>query len=131
MLRDVVSAKIDYFGRFFEENDEKAAEKSSLHEQLFDKLEVEAVQVDKLKLTEYERECSKQLFCIPVSLDVRDVDFKSLAKMQLKAGGRLFDVITMDPPWILSSVKQVRGVKTNYSTLNDNDILNEIPFKKL
>jgi mRNA m6A methyltransferase catalytic subunit len=34
----------------------------------------------------------------------------------------------MDPPWILSSVKQVRGVKTNYTTLNENDILNNIPF---
>ena len=55
MLKDVVSAKIEYFGKFFEENDEKVAEKSSLHEQLYDKLKVEAVQVDKLKLTEYER----------------------------------------------------------------------------
>ncbi len=37
----------------------------------------------------------------------------------------------MDPPWILSTVKAVRGVKTNYSTLTDNDILNNIPFDKL
>lgn len=37
----------------------------------------------------------------------------------------------MDPPWILSTVKQVRGVKTNYSTLNDSDIMNKIPFDKL
>ena len=36
----------------------------------------------------------------------------------------MFDVITMDPPWILSSGNPTRGVATNYDTLNDNDIMN-------
>jgi hypothetical protein len=30
---------------------------------------------------------------------VKNYDFKKLAKAQKKYGGRLFDVITMDPPW--------------------------------
>ncbi len=88
----------------------------------------EKIDVKSLSLTEYEKECSKQLFCIPISMDVRDFDFKKLMDAQFKLTGQLFDVITMDPPWILSTVKQVRGVKTNYSTLNDNDIINQIPF---
>jgi mRNA (2'-O-methyladenosine-N6-)-methyltransferase len=36
----------------------------------------------------------------------------------------------MDPPWVLSSGNPTRGVATNYSTLNDNDILN-LPFHLL
>ena len=131
MLNQVVAAKLEKYAQFFEDFDNKAAQKSSLYEQLYDQPDVNVVDVKKLQLTDYEKECSKQLFCIPLSADVREVSFKKLAKSQLKSAGRLFDVITMDPPWILSTVKQVRGVKTNYTTLNDNDILNGIPFPKI
>lgn len=43
----------------------------------------------------------------------------------------MFDVITMDPPWILSSGNPTRGVATNYDTLNDYDIMNHFPFERL
>lgn len=43
----------------------------------------------------------------------------------------MFDVITMDPPWILSTGNPTRGVATNYSTLTDYDILHNFPFDKL
>ena len=44
----------------------------------------------------------------------------------------MFDVITMDPPWVLSSGNPTRGVATNYDTLNDADIMNgTIPFQSL
>jgi mRNA m6A methyltransferase catalytic subunit len=46
-------------------------------------------------------------------------------------GGRLFDVITMDPPWQLSSANPTRGVAIAYDTLSDIEILDRIPFDKL
>jgi mRNA (2'-O-methyladenosine-N6-)-methyltransferase len=45
----------------------------------------------------------------------------------MKNGGRLFDVITIDPPWQLSSANPTRGVAIAYDTLNDKEILN-MPF---
>jgi mRNA (2'-O-methyladenosine-N6-)-methyltransferase len=46
-------------------------------------------------------------------------------------GNRLFDVITMDPPWQLSSANPTRGVAIAYDTLSDIEILDRIPFDKL
>ena len=37
----------------------------------------------------------------------------------------------MDPPWILSKGNALRGVCTNYDTLNDDHIINCIPFDRL
>lgn len=48
----------------------------------------------------------------------------------MKQGGRLFDVITIDPPWQLSSANPTRGVAIAYDTLNDKEILS-MPFEKL
>ena len=41
----------------------------------------------------------KQFWCIPLSVNVTQFDFDLLAKEQLRSAGRLFDVITIDPPW--------------------------------
>ena len=43
----------------------------------------------------------------------------------------MFDVITMDPPWQLSSANPTRGVAIAYDTLKDDEILEEIPYHKL
>ena len=43
---------------------------------------------------------------------------------------RLFDVITCDPPWQLSTANPTRGVAISYDTLSDKEIL-AIPFDKL
>ena len=48
----------------------------------------------------------------------------------MKHGGRLFDVIMMDPPWQLSSSQPSRGVAIGYSSLND-DLIADIPLGKL
>ena len=40
----------------------------------------------------------------------------------------MFDVITMDPPWVLSTALPVRGVATSYSTLYDKEISEFIPI---
>jgi mRNA (2'-O-methyladenosine-N6-)-methyltransferase len=59
---------------------------------------------------------------------VLEFEFDKLIKSQLKHGGRQFDVITMDPPWQLSSANPTRGVAIAYDTLKDDDILDKIPF---
>lgn len=50
-----------------------------------------------------------------------------MADTQRKLAGRLFDVITIDPPWQLSSANPTRGVAIAYDTLNDKQIL-DLPF---
>ena len=47
---------------------------------------------------------------VPICGDVRKIDFDKLCKSQIKARGRLFDIITMDPPWQLASANPTRGV---------------------
>lgn len=42
-----------------------------------------------------------------------------LAEIQMLHGGRLFDVITCDPPWQLSTANPTRGVAIAYDTLTD------------
>ena len=59
-----------------------------------------------------------------------DFDFTDLAEQQKKLAGRLFDVITIDPPWQLSSANPTRGVAIAYETLNDRQIL-DMPFDKI
>jgi len=53
---------------------------------------------------------------------VRNFDWKKLTEVQHKFGGRLFDVIMMDPPWQLSSSQPSRGVAIAYSSLSDEII---------
>lgn len=69
----------------------------------------------------------KQFWCIPLSVDVIHFEFTRLADAQQRHGGRLFDVITIDPPWQLSSANPTRGVAIAYDTLNDKQIL-DMPF---
>jgi 16S rRNA G966 N2-methylase RsmD len=70
----------------------------------------------------------KQFWCIPLSVNVTHFDFQKLADIQMKQAGRLFDVITIDPPWQLSSANPTRGVAIAYDTLNDKEILNFLRF---
>lgn len=72
----------------------------------------------------------KQFWCIPLSINVKTFDYDAFAQTQIKHGGRLFDIITIDPPWQLSSANPTRGVAIAYDTLNDGQI-NGIPFPKL
>jgi mRNA m6A methyltransferase catalytic subunit len=51
-----------------------------------------------------------------------DETFSNLIAAQKKATGnnRMFDVITCDPPWQLSSANPTRGVAIAYKTLTDS-----------
>jgi len=66
----------------------------------------------------------QQFWCIPISANVTDFKFDKLGQVQKQLAGRLFDVITMDPPWQLSSSNPTRGVAIAYDTLGDKQILN-------
>lgn len=66
-----------------------------------------------------------------MSENVTALGYEHLANCQKEqSGGKLFDVITCDPPWQLSSANPTRGVAIAYETLNDRQIL-DIPFDKL
>lgn len=83
-------------------------------------------QLERLK----EKSYIQQFWTIPLSEDVKDYKWEELAQAQMKNAGRLFDIITCDPPWQLSSANPTRGVAIAYDTLNDRQIL-DIPFPKL
>lgn len=65
-----------------------------------------------------------------MSENVTGLGWLELATAQKKYSGKLFDVITCDPPWQLSSANPTRGVAIAYETLNDRQIL-DIPFGDL
>jgi mRNA (2'-O-methyladenosine-N6-)-methyltransferase len=128
--------------------DEATAAAGEEIEQALDKIPKNKQQLKKLQETVQERIAYyKDLFikeqqemekkksrvaegAIPIPADVRTFDFKKLAEVQIKEGGRPFDVIMMDPPWQLSSSQPSRGVAIAYSSLAD-DIIQKIPVPKL
>ena len=122
MLKDVKKHIKNLERQFFEEEDSENEEllKESIPDEKHD---------EKL-LALQELSHIKQFWCIPLSVNVKDYDFDKLAKEQMKMGGRLFDVITIDPPWQLSSANPTRGVAIAYDTLNDREILG-MPFDKI
>lgn len=69
-------------------------------------------------------------FCIPITADVREFDFKQLATTQRKLEGKLYDVMLTDPPWQLATHNPTRGVALGYKQLSDDFLLN-IPFGEL
>ena len=46
-----------------------------------------------------EKSYIQQFWSLPLSENVTGIEFDKLAATQMKHGGRLFDVVTMDPPW--------------------------------
>lgn len=113
--------------KFFEEEDSQGEEELKLN---FEREGITAAEhnlrLEKLK----EKSHIQQFWSIPISDNVTSIDFDKLAESQLEHGGRLFDVITCDPPWQLSSANPTRGVAIAYSTLTDKDILN-LPLEKI
>jgi mRNA m6A methyltransferase catalytic subunit len=65
-----------------------------------------------------------------LSKNILELEWDLLGDAQKKIGGRLFDIITIDPPWQLSSANPTRGVAIAYDTLTDIQIM-KIPFDKL
>ena len=60
--------------------------------------------------------------CVPVNANVKKMNLKDFARKVKAVKGKLFDVITMDPPWELSSAQPTRGVAIGYDTMSDDDI---------
>jgi hypothetical protein len=137
-LKAQIDNHIQNFERqFFEEEDseeERALQVQFPQDEAL--VEVEAVR------QQYQQRAAKsyiqQFWSIPLSIDIKknafrkagnsqlrgdlrlgEFDWDSLIDAQQKAGGRMFDVITCDPPWQLSSANPTRGVAIAYSTLND------------
>ena len=77
-----------------------------------------------------EKSHIQQFWTIPISENVTEIKWDLLADAQKKHAGKLFDVITCDPPWQLSSANPTRGVAIAYETLNDSQVL-DVPFGKL
>jgi len=69
-------------------------------------------------------------YSIPIRADIRAFNFAQLAAKQKALTGRLFDVIQMDPPWVLAGKNPTRGVALGYSQLGD-DILSSLPVQLL
>lgn len=127
LLKDVNKHIRELEKKFFEEEDSQGEEELKLN---FEREGITAVEhnlrLEKLK----EKSHIQQFWSIPISDNVTSIDFDKLAESQLEYGGRLFDVITCDPPWQLSSANPTRGVAIAYSTLTDKDILN-LPLEKI
>lgn len=74
-------------------------------ERLLNSLKEEMSQLTVSKPSDEDQEVApnyitpKQFWCIPLSVNVMSFEFDKLHEAQMKHGGRLFDVITMDPPW--------------------------------
>ncbi|KEJ82801.1 MT-A70 family protein [Oxytricha trifallax] len=68
---------------------------------------------------------------IPYVVDVTHMEvWRELIWAQKLFGGRLFDVIIIDPPWNNFDENAVKGFKPSYHLLTDRQIF-EIPFNKL
>ena len=130
MQNDVLKHIVNLTCLFLDEIDETIQEESKLVVDPADMSDA-PIPITSLALTKLEREKINQLFSIPISVNVKQFSFERLAQMQQQLGGRLFDVITMDPPWVLSTAAPVRGVATSYDTLTDKDILEQLPFDTL
>ena len=82
--------------KFFEEEDSEVEEELKIDcEKKDTTAEEHNLRLEKLK----EKSHIQQFWAIPLSENVTAIDFPGLASQQLQHGGRLFDVITCDPPW--------------------------------
>lgn len=117
MIKDVNYHIRELERQFFEEED--SDEEDELKQNLVNSNITEAehnMKLEKLK----EKSHIQQFWTIPMSENVTALGYEHLAKSQMEnSGGRLFDVITCDPPWQLSSANPTRGVAIAYETLND------------
>jgi len=147
---DVLTVKKSLFKEIDMEDvyEDEATTKAEAIEEALDKIPSTKRELELLRATVKDRlQHFKQLFiqeqfdmekkkstitenAIPISADVRTFDFKQLAEVQSNIGGRLFDVIMMDPPWQLSSSQPSRGVAIAYSSLAD-EFIQKIPVPKL
>ena len=82
--------------KFFEEEDSEAEEQLKLNLQ---NAEVSAEEHNKRLEQLKEKSHIQQFWSIPLSDDVKRLTFQKLAAAQKQLAGRLFDVITCDPPW--------------------------------
>ena len=122
MIDEANRLVIELEQRFFEEEDSDREQRLKT---------ITNVTKHEEELQQFRNFCTiKHFWCIPISIDIRKLDWDIVIDSQLKYAGRHFDVVTCDPPWQLSSANPTRGVAINYDTLTDAEIL-RIPFDKL
>lgn len=96
LLKDVNKHIRELEKKFFEEEDSQGEEELKLN---FEREGITAAEhnlrLEKLK----EKSHIQQFWSIPISDNVTSINFDKLAEAQLEHAGRLFDVITCDPPW--------------------------------
>lgn len=127
MIKEVNYHIRDLERQFFIEEDSEVEE--DLKQNLRKK--ISAAEHNEALMQLKQRSHIQQFWSIPLSENVTGLAWDELANAQKRhAGGQLFDVITCDPPWQLSSANPTRGVAIAYETLNDKQIL-DIPFAKL
>ena len=102
---------------------------------LTNKVKCKIASLKRLFLFEQEKQINKLKSnvpdnSVPIYADVQNFNWGNLKKDQMELGGRLFDVIMMDPPWQLSSSQPSRGVAIGYSSLSD-DCISRIPIKTI
>ena len=82
--------------QFFEEED---SEEERVLKQNLEKSNVSVADYNQRLENLKEKSHIQQFWTIPMSESVTNMAFDQLAEAQMKHGGRLFDVITCDPPW--------------------------------
>jgi vacuolar-type H+-ATPase subunit I/STV1 len=96
MIKDVNYHIRDLERQFFEEEDSdvELELKQSLTQQ-----NISAAEYNEKLATLKDKSHIQQFWTIPMSQNVTNLGYQRLADCQMKNGGRLFDVITCDPPW--------------------------------
>ena len=85
-------------------------------------LEREEELVKEIAILTAQNEFIPPPFSTPIKANVLEFDWKSFDKE--------FDVVTLDPPWMLASTQPSRGVAIGYKTISD-DLIANLPIKGL
>ena len=99
LLKEVNRHIRDLERKFFEEEDSDAERELQRHLHTPNAQNPEFESNPRIKEKLKEKSHIQQFWSIPLSENVSSIDFDKLAASQMQQGGRLFDVITMDPPW--------------------------------
>lgn len=99
LLKEVNRHIRDLERKFFEEEDSDAERDIQRHLHTPSACKPEFETNPKIKEKLKEKSHIQQFWSIPLSENVTSIDFDQLAAAQMQHGGRLFDVVTMDPPW--------------------------------
>ena len=99
LLKEVNKHIRDLERKFFEEEDSDKERDLQSHLHTPSAIKPEFESNPKMKEMLKEKSYIQQFWSLPLSENITGIEFDKLAATQMKHGGRLFDVVTMDPPW--------------------------------